>query len=82
MALIETRDLYKIYDVGESPVHALDGVSLSIERGEFVAVYDGAAVAPAQLQLQATLADGSTRAFADIRRLNWRTASGARLPAR
>jgi hypothetical protein len=34
MALIETRDLYKIYDVGESPVHALDGVSITIERGE------------------------------------------------
>ena len=31
MALIETRDLYKIYDVGESPVHALDGVSVAIE---------------------------------------------------
>jgi putative ABC transport system ATP-binding protein len=38
MALIETVDLYKIYDVGESPVHALDGVSVSIERGEFVAI--------------------------------------------
>ncbi len=38
MALIETRDLHKIYDVGESPVHALDGVSVTIERGEFVAI--------------------------------------------
>ncbi|MCX5833330.1 MAG: ABC transporter ATP-binding protein [Deltaproteobacteria bacterium] len=38
MALIETRELYKIYDVGESPVHALDGVSLMIEQGEFVAI--------------------------------------------
>jgi putative ABC transport system ATP-binding protein len=38
MALIETENLYKIYDLGESPVHALDGVSLSIEQGEFVAI--------------------------------------------
>ena len=38
MALIETAVLYKIYDVGESPVHALDGVSVSIEKGEFVAI--------------------------------------------
>ncbi len=38
MALIETEDLYKLYDVGESPVHALDGVTIAIERGEFVAI--------------------------------------------
>jgi len=38
MALIETRDLYKIYDVGESPVHALDGVSVIIEHGDFVTI--------------------------------------------
>ncbi len=36
--LIEIRDLYKIYDVGGEPVHALDGVSLSIATGEFVAI--------------------------------------------
>jgi len=36
--LIETVDLMKIYDVGDSPVHALDGVSVTIDRGEFVAV--------------------------------------------
>jgi putative ABC transport system ATP-binding protein len=38
MALIETTDLFKIYDAGESPVHALDGVSVKIDQGEFVAV--------------------------------------------
>jgi putative ABC transport system ATP-binding protein len=38
MALIETEDLTKIYNLGDNPVHALDGVSLSIEQGEFVAI--------------------------------------------
>jgi putative ABC transport system ATP-binding protein len=38
MALIETVDLYKIYDMGDSPVHALDGVSVAIDRGDFVAI--------------------------------------------
>ena len=38
MALIDTRDLYKIYTVGDVEVKALNGVSVSIEKGEFVAV--------------------------------------------
>ncbi|ABC77657.1 ABC transporter ATP-binding protein [Syntrophus aciditrophicus SB] len=38
MALLETKDLYKIYEVGENVVHALDGVSVTIDRGEFVAI--------------------------------------------
>ena len=38
MSLIRTNDLYKIYDVGDTPVHALDGVSVAIEQGEFVAI--------------------------------------------
>jgi putative ABC transport system ATP-binding protein len=38
MPLIEVKDIVKIYDVGEIQVRALDGVSLSIERTEFVAV--------------------------------------------
>ncbi len=38
MAVIETKDLFKIYEAGEEPVHALDGVSVAIEQGEFVAV--------------------------------------------
>ncbi len=37
--LIDIRDLYKIYNEGkESEVRALDGVSLQIEKGEFVAI--------------------------------------------
>ena len=36
--LIEIRDLRKIYALGEEPVAALDGVSLTIDSGEFVAI--------------------------------------------
>ena len=36
--LIELRDIYKIYPMGAEEVHALDGVSLTIDRGEFVAI--------------------------------------------
>jgi putative ABC transport system ATP-binding protein len=36
--LIQTRDLVKLYRMGGSEVHALDGVSVDIDEGEFVAV--------------------------------------------
>jgi putative ABC transport system ATP-binding protein len=38
MALIETRHLTKTYLLGDSAVHALDDVSLSVDPGEFVAI--------------------------------------------
>lgn len=38
MPLIELRDVSKTYDLGEVRVHALRSTSLSIERGEYVAL--------------------------------------------
>lgn len=36
--LVEIQDVYKIYRMGDTEVHALDGISLSIDEGEFVAI--------------------------------------------
>jgi len=38
MSLIETKDLWKTYVMGEEEVHALRGLSIQIERGEYVAI--------------------------------------------
>ena len=36
--LVEMKDVYKIYHMGDTEVHALDGISLTINKGEFVAI--------------------------------------------
>jgi putative ABC transport system ATP-binding protein len=38
MALIETNDLWKTYVMGTEEIHALRGVDLTIDRGEYVAI--------------------------------------------
>ncbi len=38
MALIETKDLWRTYEMGAEKVHALRGVSISINKGEYVAI--------------------------------------------
>ena len=38
MALIETRELWKTYVMGQEEIHALRGVSIEIPRGEYVAI--------------------------------------------
>ena len=38
MGLIETHDLWKTYVMGSEEIHALRGVSIEIERGEYVAI--------------------------------------------
>ena len=38
MSLIETRELWKTYEMGSEKVHALRGASITIEKGEYVAI--------------------------------------------
>ena len=38
MSLIDVRDIVKIYHTGDVELRALDGVSFSVERGEFVSI--------------------------------------------
>ena len=38
MGIIETRDLWKTYVMGSEEIHALRGVNIIIERGEYVAI--------------------------------------------
>jgi len=36
--LIDIRDITKVYEMGEEKVHALSGVTLAVERGEYLAI--------------------------------------------
>lgn len=38
MTIVETKKLRKVYNLGENKIHAVDGIDLSIESGEFLAV--------------------------------------------
>ena len=38
MEVLQAKDLKKIYGSGNNAVHALDGVDLSVKKGEFVAI--------------------------------------------
>src|SRR4029078_3055313 len=38
MGIIETRDLWKTYVMGSEEIHALRGVNIMIEKGEYVAI--------------------------------------------
>lgn len=38
MSLIKIRNIYKIYNPGENEVRALDGIDLTVEHGEFLAI--------------------------------------------
>ena len=38
MALVELRDVYKRYKMGEVVINAVDGISFTVEEGEFAVV--------------------------------------------
>lgn len=38
MAFLEFRNLYKVYQKGNAPVHALNGVTFDVQEGEFIAI--------------------------------------------
>ncbi len=60
MSLIDVRDVYKIYNPGENEVRALDGVSLTIEKGEFVAIIGQSGSGKSTLMNMLGLLDVST----------------------
>lgn len=38
MTILEAKNLKKVYGKGDTAVHALDGINLTIQRGEFTAI--------------------------------------------
>ena len=38
MAFVELKDVRKSYHMGEITIHAVDGISFAIEKGEFVVI--------------------------------------------
>lgn len=38
MNIIELKEVYKKYQVGETAIHAVDGISFAVKKGEFVSI--------------------------------------------
>ena len=44
MTILETKDLRKVYGSGDTEVRALDGVNLTVERGEYLCIHNHTAL--------------------------------------
>ena len=62
MAVLEVKELTKKYGEGESEVIALDHVSFSVERGEFVAIIGASGSGKSTLMNMITLDDNNSKA--------------------
>ena len=54
MEILKVENLTKTYGSGENLVHAVDDVSFSVEKGEFVAIYFTASASSSSKSLSAS----------------------------
>lgn len=66
-AVIEIADLYKTYEMGENIVHALNGVSLTVRQGEYVAIIGASGSGKSTLMNMIGLLDRPTSGSYKIR---------------
>jgi len=70
MDVISVRDLFRVYRLGNVDVHALNGVSIDIEAGEFVGIMGPSGSGKSTLLHQMSLLDRPTSGFISIQNLD------------